>query len=247
MFEISGIGVVTAFMAGLVSFLSPCVLPLVPGYISYITGQSIDDIQAQGISRQKLYALIMSLCFVFGFSLVFISFGAGATVIGRYLVAYQREANTVAGIIIILFGLFLTGVIPIHRLQREFRLHFDIGRGGHPVSSFVLGIAFAFGWTPCIGPILGAILTLGAAQSTVGSGIALLTIYSIGLGVPFILTTLFIEHFMEYSKRIRRYTRTIHVFSGVVMILMGIAIITGYLQSFSYWLLEMIPWFGTIG
>lgn len=236
-----------AFFAGIVSFLSPCVLPLVPGYLSYIGGQSLDDLQGKRSAREKLSILILSVCFVLGFTTVFMAFGASATAIGQLLSTYRYEVNIVGGSIIIVFGLFLTGLLRINWLQREFRIHGNMGGGGRPLAAYVLGLAFAFGWTPCIGPILGSILMVSATTSSMGSGLALLGIYSLGLGLPFIAAGLFTDHFLHHTRNIRKHGRVLHLVAGGLMIIMGIAMITGYLSDFSWWLLKAFPWLAKIG
>ncbi len=247
MFEISGIGILTAFGAGLISFLSPCVLPLVPGYLSYIGGQSLEEMQDPGRSWWETAAVLgISFCFILGFSTVFIIFGASASAIGRLLMAYRFEANILGGLIIIIFGLFMTGLLRLSWLQQELRYHGDV-RGGRPLAAYLLGIAFAFGWTPCIGPILGAILTLSATSGLGGDGTVLLAIYSMGLGVPFIAAALFTNRFLRHSRRLRRHGHILQISAGVILIIMGIAMVTGYLTSFSLWLLDALPWLSNIG
>ncbi len=246
MFDISGIGVMAAFFAGIVSFLSPCVLPLVPGYLSYIGGQSLDDLKNRKSAREKLPILILSVCFVLGFTTVFMAFGASATAIGQLLSAYRYEVNIVGGSIVIVFGLFITGLLRIDWLQREFRIHGDMV-GGRPLAAYILGLAFAFGWTPCIGPILGSILMVSATTSGVGGGLALLGIYSLGLGLPFIVAAMFTDRFLHHTRNIRNHGRLLHLIAGGLMIIMGIAMITGYLSDFSWWLLEAFPWLAKIG
>ena len=247
MFELSGIGVMSAFGAGLISFLSPCVLPLVPGYLSYIGGQSLDEIRARGAtSRETLVIFGLSLSFVLGFSTVFIAFGASATALGYLLMNYRYEVNIIGGIIIVLFGLFMTGAINPGLLQRDFRIHTSLP-GGKALSSYLLGLAFAFGWTPCIGPILGAILTVSATSTLVSNGTALLAIYSLGLGVPFVVAALFTDQFLHHAKRFRRHGPLIHRIAGIILIIMGIAMITGYLSTFSLWLIKTLPWLSRLG
>lgn len=246
MFEIANIGLVTAFLAGIISFLSPCVLPLVPGYLSYIAGRSVDELRALE-GRRRLAVLGMSLAFVLGFATVFIILGASATALGRLLLRYKQEASVIGGSIVIGFGLFMTGLITPRWLQSDKRLVHRLDTQGSPYLSYVLGLAFAFGWTPCIGPILGAILTVSASSAGTLDGIALLAIYSLGLGVPFLLTALFISHFLAYMKGLGRWSRRVHVAAGVIMILMGLTMITGRLGAFSYWLLDMFPSLGRIG
>ena len=190
---ISNISVLAAFMAGIVSFLSPCVLPLVPGYVSYVAGRTPMDGPADRTTATRLSTVGLSLCFVLGFSTVFIVLGASASALGRLLLSYRVELNLISGAVVILFGVFLIGLVRPGWMMREARFHADIP-GGKAAPAYLLGVAFAFGWTPCIGPILGAILTIGAATSTVAEGAALLAIYSLGLGVPFLLTALFTDH-----------------------------------------------------
>jgi cytochrome c-type biogenesis protein len=247
MFEISGIGILTAFGAGLVSFLSPCVLPMVPGYLSYIGEQSLEELQDRDLaSRETLIILILSLFFVLGFSTIFIIYGASATAIGSVLLAYRYEANILGGIIVILFGLFMTGLFRLSWLQREFRYHGDI-RGGRPLAAYLLGLAFAFGWTPCVGPILGAILTLSATSGLGGDGMTLLAIYSMGLGIPFIIAALFTDRFLHHSRRLRQHGYMLQIAAGVILIIMGIAMVSGYLTTFSLWLLRIMPGLSNIG
>lgn len=247
MLDISGIGVLSAFGAGLVSFLSPCVLPLVPGYLSYIGGQSLDEMKRrQFSSRETLAVTGLSLCFVFGFSTIFIAFGASASMLGRWLSAYRYELNIVGGGIVVLFGLFMTGLLKLNWLQREFRFHGSIP-GGRATAAYLLGLAFALGWSPCIGPILGAILTLSATSELVSNGTALLTVYSLGLGVPFIISALVTDRFLHYAAHLRRHGRLLHITAGVLLMLMGVAMITGYLSDIALWLLKVFPWLGQIG
>jgi cytochrome c-type biogenesis protein len=244
--EISNIGVLTAFIAGILSFLSPCVLPLVPGYISYVAGRTPMSVASGGAAVLSLPAIGLSLCFVLGFSTVFIALGASATALGQMLLGYRIELNLVGGAIVIMFGLFLTGVIRPSWMMREARFHSDLP-AGRAVSAYVLGLAFAFGWTPCIGPILGAILTVGAASATVGQGVALLGIYSLGLGIPFLLAALFTDGLTRRLKAMRRMGWMLQLVAGGIMVVMGIAMITGQMATFSFWLLERFPFLTQIG
>jgi cytochrome c-type biogenesis protein len=246
MFEMSGIGILAAFAAGAISFLSPCVLPLVPGYVSYVTGATLSSHETPGRAAPRFPALALSMLFVLGFGTVFVALGASATALGHLLLQYRYETNIIGGAIITAFGLFMTGVLNLPWLQREFRFHMNIP-GGRPAGAYVLGLAFAFGWTPCIGPILGAILTASAASATMGQGIALLTVYAAGLGFPFLLAAAFTESLTRRIRTIGRLGRSLYQLAGVVMIVMGIAMITGQLTAFSYWLLETIPVLGRIG
>jgi cytochrome c-type biogenesis protein len=236
-----------------ISFLSPCVLPLVPGYISYVAGETLDSVRAPDSARSKLAALTLSMFFVLGFSTVFVSLGASATALGELLLTYKYEANIVGGIIVILFGLFLTGIFnPLTGIfnpawfQRDVRFHADI-KGGRPLAAYVLGLAFAFGWTPCVGPVLGAILTMSATSTTTASGVALLSVYSLGLGLPFLLAALFTDTFMSRMKAMRKIGRPLQIAAGVILIIMGIAMATGQLSVFAYWLLKTFPGLATIG
>ncbi len=246
MFEIAGVGILTAFVAGLISFLSPCVLPLVPGYVSYIAGQSVDGRPQAERNAARRSALLLSMLFVLGFSTVFVSLGAGATAISRVLLDYRYEANIIGGAIVIVFGLFLIGLVNASWLQRDLRFHVNL-KGGRTLAAYLLGLAFAFGWTPCIGPVLGAILTVSAVSSTATSGIALLSVYSLGLGVPFLLAAAFTGEFTKRLKTMRRAGRWLQIAAGAILVLMGIAMITGQLSVFAYWLLKTFPVLGTIG
>lgn len=246
MLELSSIGVLTAFAAGAISFLSPCVLPLVPGYVSYVAGESLNGLgRGQSLSA-KLPALGLSLFFVLGFSTVFVILGASATALGQLLLAYRYELNIIGGTVVIAFGLFMMGLLRLPWFQRDLRFHTTIP-GGRPLGAYMLGLAFAFGWTPCIGPVLGAILTVSAVSATVSSGVALLAVYSLGLGLPFLMAAVFTGGFLARMRIMRRFGRWLELFAGAVMVLMGIAMITGYLSAFSYWLLETFPGLASIG
>lgn len=244
MLATSNIGLITAFTAGLVSFLSPCVLPLVPGYISYVSGQTLGRQHHAGANR--LVTLSLSLCFVLGFSTIFVALGATATALSRLLLFYRYEATLVGGAIVIGLGVFMTGLVRIPWFERDVRFHGSIP-GGRPLGAFVLGLAFGFGWTPCIGPVLGGILTVSALSSTAAAGIVLLAVYSLGLGVPFLLSAAFADHLMQRLKSMRRLGRTLQVGAGGVMVAMGIAMITGTITAFSFWLLENVPTLARIG
>lgn len=242
---IANIGIATAFAAGLVSFLSPCVLPLVPAYLSYVAGSSVTASPGGTIAR-RLPAVGLSACFVLGFSTVFVLLGASATALGQLLLSYRQELDIVGGAVVILFGLFMTGWARLGWLQRDIRLHPAIA-GGRPASAFVLGLAFAFGWTPCIGPVLGAVLTVSAATATVAGGVSLLAIYSLGLGVPFVLAALFTDSLMARLKSIGQLGRILQIVAGGILVLMGIAMITGRLAAVSYWFLDVFPGLANVG
>lgn len=240
---ISMLALLTSFAAGTISFLSPCVLPLVPGYLSYVTGHSLQQAPA---AANRLTAIGLGGFFVLGFSTVFVILGASATALGQILTSYRYEANLVGGAIVILFGLLTVGLVELHPLQRDLR--FRIGRpGGHPIAAYLLGMAFAFGWTPCIGPVLGTILTTSAITTTVPRGILLLSVYSAGLALPFLAASLVTERLMVRLGRLRRLGRYLQIGSGAVMLVIGTAMVTGRLSAFSYWLLEAFPVTARIG
>ena len=246
MTDVSAIALVTAFSAGIVSFLSPCVLPLVPGYISYVAGDRIARGEEMSESSWRISVLWLSLCFVLGFSTVFIALGAGATGIGQLLLRYKNEANIAGGAVVMTFGLFMTGLLKFGWMQRDLRFHGNI-RGARPAGAYLIGLAFAFGWTPCIGPVLGVILTLSAVTATLSSGIALLGAYSLGLGIPFVATAMFTDSFLAWRKSISRIGRQVQIGAGAVMVVMGLAMITGQLTQFALWLLDVFPGLATIG
>lgn len=247
MLEISNVGILAAFAAGAISFLSPCVLPLVPGYVSYIAGRAVGAGPHGGAAAvERLPAVGLSLCFVLGFSTVFVLLGATATAMGQLLLAYHYELSIAGGAVIVAFGLFMLGLVRLPWLQRDMRFH-GVVEGGRPLGAYVLGLAFAFGWTPCIGPVLGAILTVSATSASVGDGIALLAIYSAGLGVPFLLAAAFTERLAGRVKAFGRFGRGLQIGAGLIMIAMGVAMMTGYLATFAFWLLEQFPILGRIG
>ena len=213
--EDGSVGLATAFVAGLISFLSPCVLPLVPAYLSYITGVSVEDMRKQEETQPARVmgkTLLHSLVFILGFSVVFVGLGASATTVGHVMQRHHRLFLQIAGVVIIIFGLQLTGLFKIGFLYREARFN-KAGKAGI-LGSFVIGLAFAFGWTPCIGPILAGILTIAATRESVSQGILLLAIYSLGLGVPFLLVGLSINRFLGFYKTFRKHLQVVEVVSG---------------------------------
>jgi cytochrome c-type biogenesis protein len=223
-----------AFLAGVLSFLSPCVLPLVPGYVSLISGASVEELQS---SERRMLRTVMlhSLTFVLGFSVVFIALGAVATGVGQIVNEYHSILSKIAGIVVILFGLHLTGLLKIKALYADKRLH-EVKGGATAVGSFAVGFAFAFGWTPCIGPILATILVLAGAQETVWKGVVLLAVYSLGLAVPFLLTSLGVDRFLSFYGRFRRHLHTVEVCSGVLLIAIGVLIFLNNLRLLSGYL-----------
>lgn len=237
------IGYPTALAGGVISFLSPCVLPLVPGYLSFIAGDAAGDAAPAAWRRR----LLTAFAFVLGFSVVFVVMGAGATVLGRSLLAYRTEANLVGGGLVVLFGLFMTGLLRPRWLLGDYRPMGWVPAGGGPGGAGVLGVAFGVGWTPCIGPILGGILTIAAARGGDLNGVALLSTYAAGLGVPFVLAALFTDRFVRSLGRLRGVGRWLHPAAGVLMIVVGVAMMTGWMTTFAYWLLETFPALGRIG
>ncbi|HET6470020.1 MAG TPA: cytochrome c biogenesis protein CcdA [Geminicoccaceae bacterium] len=242
--ELSLIGFTTAFAAGVVSFLSPCVLPLVPGYLSYVTGTSLEDLRDAATGR--LHALGHALWFVLGFSTVFVALGASATALGSLLLEWRYELGIAAGFVVLLFGLHLLGLTPFALMQREARFHLDVP-GGRTIGAYLLGLAFAFGWTPCIGPVLGAILTMSATTADVGAGTLLLGVYSLGLGLPFLLAALFTGALLRQLRRLARAGRNLQRGAGALLVLMGLLMLTGRLELLAYWLLETFPALARVG
>jgi len=245
--EAGAIGFAAAFAAGMVSFLSPCVLPLVPAYVSYVAGQSETALTRQRDLQHRLAAFGLSAVFVLGFGAVFVALGAGASALGGLLLRYRYEANLVGGAIVTVFGLLMISMSRgMPWLQREWRFHLDLP-GGRPLAAFLLGLAFGFGWTPCIGPVLGAILTLSATQAAGEGGTVLLAIYAAGLGVPFLLVALFTRELAARMRALRRVGWILQIVAGAILVAMGIAMMTGYLSRFAFWLLETFPALGRIG
>lgn len=256
----------SALFAGLLSFVSPCVLPLVPPYLCYLAGVSLDQLTDDGDvidsderARVQKRVFINAILFVLGFTTVFVSLGAAASTIGAFVRLYQDVLSTIAGLAIILMGMHFLGVLKIGMLYRELR--FQTGEtvvvvpgGGSDSSmtasgggSYIMGLAFAFGWTPCIGPILGAILAVAGSQDSVGQGAVLLAVYSLGLGIPFLLAAFFVKPFMNFLSRFKRHLGTVEKAMGVLLIATGILFLTGGMQTMSFWLLEKFPTLGAYG
>ena len=230
-----------ALGAGLISFLSPCVLPLIPGYISYISGQALDE-----IIKDNKSVLLKTIFFSIGFSIVFISFGITASFIGKLLISYSNQLRIIAGIIIILFSLQFIGLINLKILNSETRF-FTKNYNDNLIFPIIVGAAFGFGWTPCIGPVLGSILALAAIEENITKGILLLSFYSLGLAIPFIISGVLIDKFLFFSKSFRKYISTITKVGGAILLLTGIAILTGQLQILGFFILEYFPSLGNIG
>ena len=225
---------IAAFLAGLISFLSPCVLPLVPGYVSLISGAGVEELKTQE-SRLLGRVMLNSIGFILGFSVVFISLGAISTGVGQVLARYKSTLAQVAGVVIIIFGLHLTGLFKIKALYTDARLH-SVKGGSTPWGAFLIVFAFSFGWTPCVGPILAVILGFAAAQDSVAKGILLLAVYSAGLAVPFLLTSLGIERFLKFYKRFRMHMHALEVVSGGLLIALGVLLVFGRFTIISNYL-----------
>jgi cytochrome c-type biogenesis protein len=225
-----------AFFAGLISFVSPCVLPLIPGYVSFICGTTLNELN----SKSKNFILRKSLFFSLGFSLVFVSLGATASFVGSFLLQNSKLLSIGSGLIIIFFGIYLSEFIKINFLNKNFG-NFNIRYSNNLLFPFIVGIGFGFGWTPCIGPILGSILAFASMENSIYKGISLLSFYSLGLAVPFVLSSLLIKKFLIFSKSAKKYLDKIKKISGFILILTGILIITGKLQILGFYLIEYFP------
>jgi len=225
---------ILAFFAGLASFLSPCVLPLVPGYVSMISGAGVEELKSpQGQLMRRV--MVNSIGFILGFSVVFVTLGAISTGIGQLAAQYKHTLSIVAGVVVIIFGLHLTGLFQIKWLLQDARLH-SVKGSSTVIGAFVIGFAFAFGWTPCLGPILSLILGFASQEETVVKGILLLTVYSLGLAVPFLLTSLLMERFLKFYSRFRSHMHALEVVSGGLMIGLGILLVIGRFTLISSWL-----------
>ncbi len=225
---------IAAFFAGLVSFLSPCVLPLVPGYVSLISGVGVQELRSQE-SQSLRKVMLNSVGFILGFSIVFIALGAISTGVGQLLAQYKSTLARLAGVVIVIFGFHLTGILRINALYADKRLH-NVKGGSTIVGAFLVGFAFAFGWTPCVGPILAVILGFAAAQDSVLAGIVLLAVYSMGLAIPFLLTALGIERFLKFYSRFRAHMHAVEVASGALLIALGVLLVFGRLTLLSNYL-----------
>ena len=242
------VSVQAAMVAGIISFLSPCVLPLVPSYLCFITGATLDELTEQnGASNlQPRRALLEALMFVFGFSTVFVVLGASASAAGQLLREYLGVLSQIAGVFIILMGLHFLGVFKLAILHREARYHHEARPVGL-LGAYAIGLAFAFGWTPCIGPVLATILTIAASEQDVAKGAGLLAVYSLGLGIPFLIAAAGIGTFLGFMGKFRRHLGTVERVMGGLLVLTGIMFLTGSMQTMAYWILEQFPWLATIG
>lgn len=237
-----GLSVIVAMLGGILSFLSPCVLPIVPPYLAFMGGTSIDEM-SEGRDRS---VIIKALFFVLGLSTVFMFLGFAASAFGQVFLQYQRQMAIAAGVVIIFFGLHFLGLLRIPLLYREAR--FDAGdQGGSLFGAYILGLAFAFGWTPCIGPILGTILSLAAQEGSIQRGVILMAFYAIGLGIPFILAAMFMRRFMKSMGRFKKHMGLIEKSMGGLLILVGILLVTGLFTEMAFWLQETFPALAAIG
>jgi cytochrome c-type biogenesis protein len=233
--EPASLGIVVAFLAGLLSFLSPCVLPLVPSYIGFLTGMTLPE-----MTGRRRTALVHALLFVAGFSLIFILLGASATALGRALNYYQVWLQRIGGVLIILFGLLCLGVFKVGLLTQERRVHLEHKPVGY-LGSVLAGMAFAAGWTPCIGPVLGGILGLAATSADVSRGMMLLAVYSAGLALPFLIAAVAVDSFLEWFQRFRRFLPWVMRISGVILVLVGVLLVTGEFTRLAGWLQSLTP------
>lgn len=242
--EVSLLG---ALLAGVLSFISPCVLPLVPPYLGYLAGVSLEELSGEDVDQAAARKVFFTaLAFVAGFSTVFIILGASASLIGQFVSQYLQYLSYIAGALIIVMGLHFLGIFKIGFLYQEARVQVERKPAGH-VGAYLMGLAFAFGWTPCVGPILATILFVAGSEETTGQGAILLSAYALGLGIPFLLAALFAGPFLNFMKRFRKHMGTVEKGMGVVLVLTGVMFLTGQMAVLSYWLLETFPVFQNIG
>ncbi len=235
--ESGGVGLLIAFSAGLLSFLSPCVLPLVPSYITFITGMSLED-----LGKQRRNAFVHAVLFVVGFTLIFLALGAGATLFGQLMLRYRDWISRIGGVLVILFGLYMLGVFNLGLLARDTRLHLADKPLGY-LGTLVVGIAFGAGWSPCIGPILGAILTMAANEADLGRGLTLLLTYSLGLAVPFLLAAVMVERFLAFFAKHRGKMVWVNRIAGALLVLVGVLMVTNRFTMLAAWLQDFTPAF----
>ena len=236
-----------AFLAGLLSFVSPCVLPLVPPYLAWLAGVSFEELKDDSAGgAQKRRIVLAAVAFVLGFTTVFVGLGATASVVGKTIAQYFDTLSIIAGIIIIIMGLHFLGVFRIGLLYREARVQVNRKPVGL-LGAYVIGLAFAFGWTPCVGPVLAAILFVAGSEGTAARGAMLLATYSLGIGIPFIIAALFASRFLAWAARFRRHMHKLEMAMGALLVITGVLFITGQMATLSYWLLETFPVFQSIG
>jgi cytochrome c-type biogenesis protein len=230
--DIQGMSWAVAFLAGLASFFSPCILPIIPSYLAFITGLSLSELTADKKSAKiRKTTVVSTLCFIMGFSVVFVSLGAGASKIGLLLQQHMEIISKVAGVIVVIFGLYIMGVLKLSFLTKHKQIEVKSKPAGY-IGSFLIGIAFSLGWTPCVGPILGTILLVASQSDTIWQGIYLLCFYSLGIAIPFLLTAIAVDSALGYFTKIKKHMRKINIAAGILLILVGILIFTGSLSSF---------------
>jgi cytochrome c-type biogenesis protein len=229
-------------LAGLVSFLSPCVLPLVPPYLGYLSGTTIEQLTDKGrlADDVRRRVVLASVLFVLGFTTVFVALGASASVLGQWVQDHKAQLSVVAGLVIIGFGLHFLGLLRVPLLYREARFHRRV-EGASLAGAYIMGLAFAFGWTPCIGPVLATVLALAASEASLGAGVRLLFVYSLGLGVPFVLAAAAIGPFIAFLKRFRKHLGRVEMVMGLLLVATGVLMLTGSLNWFGQWLIENVP------
>ena len=228
-------------LAGLVSFLSPCVLPLVPPYLGYLSGASIEEMQASSVDADRWRHVVRSaLFFVFGFTTVFVALGAGASVLGQWVQLHKAQLSLLAGVVIIGFGAHFLGILRVPLLFRQARFRLPVP-GANLAGAYLMGLAFAFGWTPCIGPVLATVLAVAANEASLGAGVRLLFVYSLGLGIPFVLAAAALGPFLAVLRRMRAHLRHVEMVMGVLLVATGVLMLTGSLNWLGAWLLENVP------
>jgi cytochrome c-type biogenesis protein len=235
------VNILIAFTAGLLSFLSPCVLPLIPSYISFVSGVSLEELRApQAESRVRMRVLLNALAFIFGFTLVFISLGVSASFLGSLFLSHRGLIQTVGGLLVILLGLYLMGVFKVPFMERYLQLHLKDKPAGY-LGSVLVGITFGVAWTPCVGPILGAILTLAGSSARVDQGLTLLSFYAAGLALPFFLSALALDLFFRFAKGFGRYLKAAHVAAGVLLVVLGLLLMTDYITVLNTYAIRLTP------
>jgi cytochrome c-type biogenesis protein len=237
----SEVNVFVAFAAGVFSFLSPCVLPLIPSYLSFVSGVSLEDMRGtQAAARVRARVVLNSLAFIIGFSLVFVSLGASASFLGSLFLGYRNAIRLAGGVFVLVVGLYLVGAFKVGALERYLQFNLKDKPAGY-LGSVLVGVTFAVAWTPCVGPVLGAVLALAGASAEVGRGIFLLASYAAGLALPFFLSALAVNSFLQFSQRFRRYIHAVHIGGGVLLIIAGILLITDYMTFLNAYVLRFTP------